>query len=714
MKKLVMITAVIMMAASVKLNAQIRIDWQQCYGNTVDDYAYNIHETDNGFAVFGLVYEDLYVGMYDCHYIDYGANWLFEINDEHSIINQNCYQKGLYPKLCKGATNKQYVAQIARYVWNLSVMRIDEAGEPIWGRALGTDNGLANTSDVLSTVSPDGGVIVGVLCDEASGDVTHHYGGKDCWLVKLDSLGNMAWETTLGTQSDENLTCLKNASDGGFYVGLKSAQSGNGNIGCGQPENNSILVKMNAAGQMEWNLCFPQINISDVIELEDGYLLAGHVSFDVDPYENCGDGIHTSDCCLLRCDSDGNILWEKNYGGSCIDKVVKAFRNEAGGYTVFANSKSSDGDVASAANLGVTDDEKGNIWVFHVDSEGTMVWERCIGSELGLLETVKDVIKKNDREYVTVGECTWFDGVSSGDVNCSNNAILPNSGRNIWVMQLTDVFYHDFLEEGSEWYYEIQNDNGGITYQHLECVGDTLFEGGKRPKIIIRSNTQYDKDLHTELTHEYVYEENGKIYWWNKDLQEFTTLYDLDAEMDDEWEIKVGTESITVHVDSVGIFEYQGESHRMLNISDANGIFDGDIVVDYGHMTSFFPEKLMNRNADFIVDGLRCYWVDNELVFHQGDENCDAVYMEWHDVSDNENVGFAVYHNPTNGVLFVRLPQCDSPTSGESTYRITNLMGQTLLQGNINAENQQIDISALPSGMYFITVGEATRKFVVK
>ena len=60
MKKLFMITAVIMMAASVKLNAQIRIDWQQCYGNTVDDYAYNIHETDNGLAVFGLVYEDPY------------------------------------------------------------------------------------------------------------------------------------------------------------------------------------------------------------------------------------------------------------------------------------------------------------------------------------------------------------------------------------------------------------------------------------------------------------------------------------------------------------------------------------------------------------------------------------------------------------------------------------------------------------------------------
>ena len=432
--------------------AQIRIDWQQCYGTTQNDYAYNLHETDNGLMVFGYVYDEPYNGMYDCkHYVSYGANWLFEINEEHSIINQNCYTRGMYPKLCKGATNKQYIVRIPAYVWNLSITRIDEAGDPIWIRNLGTDSGLANsTSTVLSIVSPDGGVIIGVLSDEASGNVTQHYGGRDCWLVKMDSLGSMAWETTLGTQSNENLTCLKNASDGGFYVGLESAQSGNGNIGCGQPENSSVLVKMNASGQVEWSLCFPQINISDMIELEDGFLLAGHVSFDTDPNANCGDGIHTSDCCLMRCDSDGNIVWKKDFGGSCIDKVVRVFGNGETGYTVFSNSKSMDGDVESAAQLGVTGDDAGNIWVFHVDSEGTMVWERCMGSGLGLLESVKDVRMQNEREYAIVGECTWFDGVSSGDVNCSNNPILPSSGTNIWILHITDIFDYDAVPESSD------------------------------------------------------------------------------------------------------------------------------------------------------------------------------------------------------------------------------------------------------------------------
>ena len=157
------------------------------------------------------------------------------------------------------------------------------------------------------------------------------------------------------------------------------------------------------------------------------------------------------------------------------------------------------------------------------------------------------------------------------------------------------------------------------------------------------------------VTHEYVYEDNGKVYWWNKDLQEFTTLYDLTAEAGDEWEIKVGTESIMVHVDSVSVFEYDGDTRKMLHISDAGNIFNGDIVVGYGHMTSFFPEKLMNRSASYTVDGLRSYWVEDALLYHNGDEDCDAIYAQIHDGVEEtmEDAAFAVYPNPANNVLFM-------------------------------------------------------------
>ena len=265
-----------------------------------------------------------------------------------------------------------------------------------------------------------------------------------------------------------------------------------------------------------------------------------------------------------------------------------------------------------------------------------------------------------------------------------------------------------------EWYYEIQNENGSITYQYMYQAGDTIINNDTA-HILVKINTLYDKDLHEEMTHEYVYERDGKIYWWNKTLEEFTVLYDFGAVEGDEWEIKVGNESLVMHVDWTENIEYEGRPCRLLHVSDAENLFSGDIVSGIGHLTSFFPERLMDNGDGVRVEGLRCYWIENELVFKIGDEDCDAIYDELHGLEDGPSIGsgtvFAVYPNPTNGVLFVETRRATSLP--DQTYRITNLTGQTVLSGNITAETQQIDMTGLPEGMYFISIGSETLKFVV-
>lgn len=268
----------------------------------------------------------------------------------------------------------------------------------------------------------------------------------------------------------------------------------------------------------------------------------------------------------------------------------------------------------------------------------------------------------------------------------------------------------------TEWYYEIQNENGSITYQHLECAGDTTINH-KDVTIIIRTNTLYDKAEHIEVTREYVYEENGVLYWWNKDLQEFSMLYNYNAEEGDEWEITVGTERITLHVDEVSEFVYYDVPFRSLRVSDEDNLFSGTIFCGVGHMSSFFPERLMQRSGNYVVNGIRCYWQSQVLVFKLGDRDCDEIYEQYHDgiEEDGPSTGsetFTIYPNPTHGVLVVET-QClaSHPTQ---TYCISNLMGQTLMTGVITAETQQIDVTNLPQGMYFITIGDMTQKFVVR
>ena len=106
------------------------------------------------------------------------------------------------------------------------------------------------------------------------------------------------------------------------------------------------------------------------------------------------------------------------------------------------------------------------------------------------------------------------------------------------------------------------------------------------------------------------------------------------------------------------------------------------------------------------------------MAYKQGEKDCDEVYQQYHNSieEDGPSTGsgtLTVYPNPANDVLVVETQDFASqPTT--IAYRITNLMGQTVLQGQFTAETLQIDISILPQGLYFITVDGQTVKFVVK
>ena len=316
--------------------------------------------------------------------------------------------------------------------------------------------------------------------------------------------------------------------------------------------------------------------------------------------------------------------------------------------------------------------------------------------------------------YFIVGNDTIYEGQEITATFTSK--MLIDNGLNFYYrINITDAeVLNPILPPGAEWYYEIQNENGSITYQYMYQAGDTIIQD-EPTHILVKINTLYDKDLHQDVTHEYVYERDGKVYWWNKTLEEFTVLYDFYAQVGDSWTIKVGTESLIMHVDAVEEIEYEGRTYRMLRVSDPEDLFSGDIVCGIGHLTSFFPERLMGNGDGLRVEGLRCYWIDDELVFKPGDEDCDAVYEELHGIDEDgpstSSGTFTVYPNPTNGILTIHH---SSFRIQNSEFRITNLMGQTLLTGQITAENQQINVSSLPQGMYFISVGDVTRKFVVR
>ena len=80
------------------------------------------------------------------------------------------------------------------------------------------------------------------------------------------------------------------------------------------------------------------------------------------------------------------------------------------------------------------------------------------------------------------------------------------------------------------------------------------------------------------------------------------------------------------------------------------------------------------------------------------------------------SMGFKVFPNPVKDVLNVSM--CSSLSSVATEYRISNMLGQTLMSGRFAlghdtvGHHAAIDVSSLSPGLYFITIGELTQKFI--
>ena len=85
------------------------------------------------------------------------------------------------------------------------------------------------------------------------------------------------------------------------------------------------------------------------------------------------------------------------------------------------------------------------------------------------------------------------------------------------------------------------------------------------------------------------------------------------------------------------------------------------------------------------------------------------LFAQW-GLEENVLDGYKIYPNPVDDIITIETLNTTSLQQQE--YRITNVVGQTLMIGELNAEKQQINVSSLPSGMYFLRINGITSKFV--
>ena len=97
--------------------------------------------------------------------------------------------------------------------------------------------------------------------------------------------------------------------------------------------------------------------------------------------------------------------------------------------------------------------------------------------------------------------------------------------------------------------------------------------------------------------------------------------------------------------------------------------------------------------------------------------NCMATkpfVIEWVSLVDNEHIGFAIYPNPTNGMVFIEF-DVNTP---KKTIEVIDAIGKTLKTINTELNNINIDLSNVPKGLYFIKLitkdRNLTKKLIVE
>lgn len=98
------------------------------------------------------------------------------------------------------------------------IIKIDSLGNKLWDKIIG---GPGQEDLPRISATPDKGFILGgVTFSGVGGNKTEPTKGySDIWLIKLDSLGNVRWDKTLGTPTSDTFFTVKPTSDGGYIVG---------------------------------------------------------------------------------------------------------------------------------------------------------------------------------------------------------------------------------------------------------------------------------------------------------------------------------------------------------------------------------------------------------------------------------------------------------------------------------------------------------------
>ena len=239
--------------------------------------------------------------------------------------------------------------------------KYDPAGKLLWTRQLGTsssDYGYAVAVDASGNAFISGGTW-GSLAGPSAG-------GRDAFLAKYDSSGNLLWTEQLGTWDDDYSQSVAVDGEGNAFISGWTT----GDLGGPYTGSDAFLAKYDSSGNLLWKrqLGTPRTDysFSVAVDASGNAFISGWTLGDLGA-TNGGE----TDTFLTKYDSDGNLQWtqqlaRRDLDGSCSVAVDGAGNVFISGWTY--------------GDLGGPSAGDSDAFLIKYDPAGTLLWTQQLGT----------------------------------------------------------------------------------------------------------------------------------------------------------------------------------------------------------------------------------------------------------------------------------------------------------------------------------------------
>ncbi len=449
-----------------------------------------------------------------------------------------------------------------------------------------------------------------------------------------------------GSGDDQGFDAIEGHDGNEFIVIGKTKSYGNGGY-------DAYILKLDAEGNVKWEKSYGGAGQEQIVSicpaLYGGYVVTGYTS-------TIAAGI--SDAWLMWINEDGDSLWTKTYGGESADNGLYISTNIDQGYIVSAT-------YGTGFSMG------DQIWLMKLDVAGDTIWTRIFGGpgqDYG-----EEVIQTSDGGYIIAGRTYATPYPESCDALVIKTDL---NGDTIWTRKYggsDEDMFNCVVETDDGYIFAGTTHSFGPGYYACYAVrtddkGDTLWTrtyGGSSVNLCFNISEKNNGN--------YVLIGYSDSFSPSDD----TYLIEIDIDGNLVWERNYGNP-------------------------------DGDEIVYGGHPTS---------DGGFIVTGRTNYYpamMDEIFVLKLGPPNSGNA-----EPAIPEQLNLTITPNPvhqTTNISFKLPGRCEVFLA---LYNQLGKMVKSFIEGGINAGKQEItfDVSDFPPGVYYLKLSvpgnQAVKKIVI-